>query len=105
MDISSFTPDYKALSQVPVVDAIIILYKCSISGTEYLLVIWNALFVKAMNNNLIPPFIMCEAGIKVNDIPKIQVKNPTVDDHTIIFPQGNLWIPLSLWGIFSYFPL
>ena len=42
VDVSPFIPDYKALSQVPVVDAVI-LYKCSISGTEYLLVIWNAL--------------------------------------------------------------
>jgi hypothetical protein len=57
-----------------------------------------------MENNLIPPFIMREAGITVNDTPKIQVREPTVNDHAIIFEEDNFKIPLSLWGIFSYFP-
>jgi hypothetical protein len=57
-----------------------------------------------MSNNLIPPFILREAGITVNDVPKIQMKNPTVRDHALIFPETNFIIPLKLWGIFSFLP-
>ena len=56
-----------------------------------------------MSDNLIPPFIMREAGVKVNDVPKIHVMEPSVEDHTISFSDGDLRIPLSLWGVFSYF--
>ena len=28
----------------------------------------------------------------------------TVDDHSICFPETGFRIPLSLWGMFSYFP-
>ena len=37
-------------------------------------------------------------------MPKIQVTNPTEADHSVYFPADNFRIPLSLWGIFSYFP-
>ena len=40
----------------------------------------------------------------MNDIPKIHTEDPTADDHTITFVETGFWIPLSLWGIFSYFP-
>jgi hypothetical protein len=58
-----------------------------------------------MQNNLIPPFMMRKAGIILNDMPKMQVEHPTVDDHSIFFPaETKFRIPMSLWGIFSYFP-
>jgi hypothetical protein len=101
--VNPFTPDYEALTKVPIVDAAI-LYECPFSGKEHILLVRNALHVPAMENNLIPPFIMREAGITVNDTPKIQLREPTVDDHAIIFEDDNFKIPLSLWGIFSYFP-
>jgi hypothetical protein len=47
--------------------------------------------------------MMREAGIQVNDIPKIQVEDPGVDDHSIYFPEQKFWIHLTLWGVFSYF--
>ena len=40
----------------------------------------------------------------MSEIPKIQVADLTEDDHAIFFPETNFCIPLSLWGIFSYFP-
>ena len=36
--------------------------------------------------------------------PKIQVNDPTTSDHSIYFPETDFRIPLSLWGVFSYFP-
>jgi hypothetical protein len=79
-------------------------YECPRDGTSYILVIRNALHVPSMTNNLIPPFMMREAGITVHDTPKIQVSDPDGNDHSIFFPETKLRIPLSLWGVFSYFP-
>ena len=45
-----------------------------------------------------------EMGVTVNDIPKIHKEDPTVDDHAITFVETGFRIPLSLWGISSYFP-
>ena len=56
-----------------------------------------------MSNNLIPPFIMRENGIIVNECAKINCEDPTREDHAIIFKGYNLRIPLQLHGIFSYF--
>ena len=83
-NINPFTPEYDALMEVPIVDSAI-LYECPFLGTEYILLVRNALHVPAMENNLIPPFIMREAGITVNDTPKIQIEEPTDNDHAIIF--------------------
>ena len=43
-------------------------------------------------------------GVTVNDVQKIHKEDPTVDDHAITFMEMGFRIPLSLWGIFSYFP-
>ena len=56
-----------------------------------------------MNNNLIPPFIMRENGIVVNECAKIHCEDLTREDHTIIFKGYDFHIPLQLHGIFSYF--
>eukprot|EP00957_Ditylum_brightwellii_P110461 8424306-Ditylum_brightwellii.AAC.1 len=56
-----------------------------------------------MDHNLIPPFMLREAGITLNERPKIHKENHTVDDHVITFPNLGLRIPMGLWGAFSYF--
>ena len=56
-----------------------------------------------MQTNLIPPFILREAGIRVHGTPKIQMDDPTIEDHSIYFPETSVQIPMFLWGIFSYF--
>jgi hypothetical protein len=101
-DVKAYTPDYDTM-QIPIVDAAV-KYECPYDGTTYILVIRNALHVPSMQNNLIPPFMIREAGIILNDTPKMQVEHPTVDDHSIYFPETKFRIPMSLWGVFSYFP-
>ena len=101
VSVNPFSPDFKPLN-VPLVDGAT-LYDCPHSMQTYVLVFTNALLVPSMNHNLVPPFILREAGIQVKDIPKIHVPNPTPDDHTIIIPHAKLRIPLHLNGIFSYF--
>ena len=102
VDVSPFTTDYKSM-QISVVDAAV-LYDCPFTGNLIVFVIRNALYVPAMVNNLIPPFIMREQGIEVNETPKIQAQDPKESDHSLRFHETNLRVPLSLWGIFSYFP-
>ena len=51
-----------------------------------------------------PQFIMREEGLEVRDTPKIHVKEPTVEYHSIYFSDESLRITLSLNGIFSSFP-
>ena len=57
----------------------------------------------SMEHNLVPPFIMREAGLIVNDIPKIQCIDPGIEDHSIYSREDDLRIPLKLRGVFSYF--
>ena len=101
VDVSPFTPAYKAL-RAPMVDAVI-QYDSPYDGKSYMLVIRNALHVPSMMNNLLPPFMLREAGVEVNDKAKIHTQDPTTDNHAIIFGEMGFKIPLSLSGIFSYF--
>ena len=48
--------------------------------------------------------MIMEASIGINDTPKIQVGDPSVEDHLIYLPSETFRIPLSLWGLFSSFP-
>ena len=100
--VNAFSPEHEPL-EVPIVDAVV-LYECPWTGQCHILVCMNALQVVNMANNLVPPFIMREAGLVVNDVPKIHVSEPDTKDHSIFFPKTDLLIQLSLWGVFSYFP-
>ena len=73
--VNPFTPDYNSM-QVPIVDAAL-QYDCPYDGKIYVLIVRNALHVPNMTNNLISPFVMREAGVVVNDTPKIQCGQPT----------------------------
>jgi hypothetical protein len=80
------------------------LYEYPYTNKMYILVAYNALYVPTMTHNLVPPFLLREAGLIVNETPKIQVVNPDISDHSIYFDGAKLRVPLALWGIFSYFP-
>ena len=101
-DVSPYTPDYEPM-RVPLVDAAV-KYDSPFDGKTYILVIRNALHVPSMEYNLLPPFVLREAGIQVRDTPKIQVDDPSEEDHAITFTETGFRIPLSLWGTFSFFP-
>ena len=63
----------------------------------------NALSVLAMDHDLIPPFIIREAGVDIKGVPKIECKNPEEDDHSVYFKDEDLRTTLRLHGSFSYF--
>ena len=102
VDVKPFSSACNTLQDVPIVDAVI-KYNDKVSGKSHLLLIKNALYVPSNVNNLIPPFMMREAGVIVNDTPRIHVDDPTNEDHTLYFPEEKVRIPLYLSGIFSYF--
>ena len=101
-EVSPFTSSYGDLKNVPIVDAIIP-YDCLYHGGTYLLVCHIALFVILMTQNLIPPFILREIYIIVNNVPKKQSPDPDDTTHSIWFPDSGFCIALSLRGIFFYF--
>ena len=87
---------------VKIVDAAV-LYECPFTHEQSIIVMRNALHVPSMDNNLIPPFIIREAGIDVRDVPKFQCNDPPLEDHALVMADKTI-IPLSLIGVFSYFP-
>ena len=102
VDVAPFTPDYKPIS-VELVDAAL-KYECPYSGEVKIPIIRRRLHVPSMTHNLLPPFMLREAGIQINEVPKIHVTSPTEEHHAIIFQEKTFRIPLTLHGTFSYFP-
>ena len=87
VDVRPFTPQYRSM-EAELVDAAL-LYECPYEGKSHILIIQNAIHVDSMENNLIPPFILWEAGLQVNERAKIHTDDPTADNHSIIFPTTN----------------
>ena len=85
---------------MPIVDAVIA-YNCPYLGEAYLLVVQNTLCLDTMEINLIPPFILQEAGLILNDTPKIHCNKPSVEDHSLYDEESGLYIPFTLNGTFS----
>ena len=99
IEVSPYSPDYEPM-EVPLVDAAV---RYDRDGKVYILLIQNAFYVPSLDHNLLPPFMMREAGVIVKDTPKIQLEDPSEEDHALTFPETGFRIPLSLWGVFSYF--
>ena len=103
VEVQPFSPVCKTMESVLIVDAVV-KWTCPHTDETCLLLMKNALHVPSMSHNLIPPFVMREAGIRVNDVPKIHCEDPDVNDYTLCFEGNSLRTPLQLNGIFSHFP-
>ena len=101
-EVNAFAKECGVL-QIPIVDAVVV-FEDPYDGDIYFLVMQNALYVESMDHHLIPPFIMQEAGLVVNDVAKIHCQQCTQEDHSIIDKDSKLHIRLRLEGIFSSFP-
>ena len=101
VEVNPFTPQYQAMTARLVDGAL--MYDCPYSGKSYILLVQNAIHVPSMDNNVIPPFMMREAGIMVNEKAKIHTDDLKDSDHSITFDSTGFRIPLYLSGIFSYF--
>jgi len=103
VEVNPFADVCNKVKNVPIVDAAVA-YDCPYTGETYLLIMRNALYVPSMDHNLIPPFIMREAGLTVNDVPRIHCGGDvTRESHCIVSKDPSLRIPLRLNGVFSQF--
>ena len=105
VNVGAFSDSAGGLNNVPIVDALLA-YNCERTNQVYLLMFKNVLYIESMYDNLIPPFILRETGITVNDKAKIHCGDTvTEEDHTIRERDIGLFITLQLRSIFSYFLL
>ena len=68
-------------------------YDCKRTNQVYLLVLRNVLYIESMDDNLIPPFILREAGLIVNERAKIHCEPGTqvlLLKRTTLFRRGRL---------------
>ena len=101
--VQKFCNEYNTLEEVPIVDAMFVYGRPYILKI-YLLIVRNMLHIPSTQHNLIPLFIMCEAGKVANDVPIIHCgEEVTCESHSIAFEDPALMIPLKLKGIFSAF--
>ena len=103
VSVSGFTNKLGNLERIPIVKAAIA-YDCPRTGKVYIFHINNALYIKEMKVNLIPPFMMRLNGLRINECPKSLAENPTEEHHSIYVPTEDLRIHLLLDGTISYIP-
>ncbi len=91
------------MDKVEIVD-VAMAFDDPITTRTFILVMRNALYIPSMEHNLIPPFIMREASLYVDETPKFQLADrASIDNHCVYDPESGLRIHLQLNGIFSYF--
>ena len=101
-NVTPFSKDLPAMDMVEIGDAAMC-FDDPISLETYILVMKNALLIPTMGHSLIPPFLIREAGLILDETPKHQTPCPSIDNHSIWDQWSGLWIHLQLNGIFSYF--
>ena len=101
--VNAFSPSAGKVNDVPIVDAAVT-YDCPIKGKTYLLLMRNVLHIPEIDHNLIPPFILREGGILVDECPKSQSINPSIDNHSLYCRDADLRIHFDLTNTFSSFP-
>ena len=52
---------------------------------------------------MILPFLFRDSIAMVNNVTKIHVNDPGVNNHSILSPYSGLQIQLQVWGVFSFF--
>ena len=100
--VNAFSPSAGTMHEVPIVDAALA-YDFPLIGKTYIFLMRNALYIPEISHNLLPPFILREAGVIFDECPKSQAEHPTVENHSLFFPESDLRIHLELNGTFSSF--
>ncbi len=98
--VTLFFADLPVMEQVEIGD-VAIAYDDPYSLRTFLLVIWNALLISSMDQNLLPPFLVREASLFLDEPPKFQSTDLTQDNHTIFDEETGMRIHLQLNGTFS----
>ena len=88
---------------IPVVTAAIA-YDCKYTGKTFILVIYNALYFRNMDTNLVPPIMMRIAGLGVDEYPKFLSSKPMERNHYVYFPMSDIRLPFQIEGMIPYLP-
>ena len=102
-NVTPFSADLPVMEQVEIGD-VAIAYDDPYSSRTYLLVMRNALLIPSMDHNLLPPFLVREASLFLDETPKFQSTELSRNNHTIFDDETGMRIHLQLNGTFSYFP-
>jgi hypothetical protein len=100
--VTPFSDDLPVMEQVEIGD-VAVAYDDPYTGVTFLLVLRNALLIPSMDHNLLPPFLIREASLFLDETPKFQSNNASLDNHCIYDEVTGLRIHLQLHGTFSYF--
>lgn len=101
--VTPFSSDLPTMERVEIGD-VAVAYDDPFNLKTYLLVIRNALLIPSMDHNLLPPFLVREASLFLDETPKFQSTDVSKANHAIVDDQSGLHIHLQLNGTFSYFP-
>ena len=92
-----FPADLPVMEQVEIGD-VAIAYDDPYSSRTFLLVMRNALLIPSMDHNLLPPFLVREASLFLDETPKFQSTDLTRNNHTIFDEETRMRIHLHLPG-------
>ena len=102
-NVTPFSSDLPMMERVEIGN-VAMAYDCPYTGRTYLLFMPNSLLIESMDHNLIPPFLIREASLFLDETPKFQSTNLSQNNHTIYDEETGMRIHLQLSGTFSYFP-
>ena len=94
--VNAFTESAGKLKKVPIVDTVVA-YNCPYLAKTFVLLFRNVLNVPEIKHNLLPPFIVREAGHFLDECPKFQSSSPAVSNHS------EIQIHFGLINTFSFF--
>ena len=100
-NVTPFYDDFGMMTEVPVFNTAVA-YNFPITGNSTILIINNALYIREMENNILPPIMMRLSGLLVDKCPTFLCPNPTISTHSIFFLTENNRLPLALHGTTSY---
>ena len=75
--VNAFTESAGKLENVPIVD-VAVAYDCPFQAKTYILLMRNCLYISEIKHNLLPPFIVREAGHELDECPKFQAPEPSI---------------------------
>ncbi len=101
--VTLFSPDLPVLEKITI-GHVAMHYDNPVSLRTNILVMKNALLIPTMSHNLLPPILVWEAGLFLDETAKQQAVSPTIDNHSIYDSRMGMRIHLQLKGIFSVIP-
>ena len=88
VDVNPFSYDFGMIPEVPIFHAAVA-YDFPITGNSTIIIINNALYIRDMEHNLLPPIMMCLNGLLVEKCPNFLCTNPRIETYSIFSPTEN----------------